>query len=233
MRNTSPEMQLCARPDRIIALVGQDEATAELAQRAVNLAREVMPKVTGHLAGTLEPIHGLNFFGIYFPDRRVWFLEQGTRAHTMHEIAGKTIPMWIDDPTGAERRQNPKAKTRTTVDGRAQVLIFRRVGTKSGYRAWASKIVRVTRSGARIAKYKYPGAAGRITRREAPRPLTTAGRTGGRIARGNVGVAWRNPGLQGRQILNFAVTMAAAESDIDLESLFLTDAPTFFPLVRL
>jgi hypothetical protein len=227
-----PEMRMCAEPNRIVAIVEDGEPTSELAARAVAAAQEVMPKVTGHLAGTLRPIFGSNFFGIYFPDRRIWFLEQGTRAHTMHSLAGKTVPMWIDDPSGSVRRENPKAKVRTTVDGRTQVQLFRRVGTKSGYRAWQSKVIRMTRSGVRVARYKYPGAAGRIARREAAKPLTSAGRTGGRIARGNVGVAWRNPGIQGRQMLNFAMTIAAEESDIDLTHLFLVDEATFSPLVR-
>lgn len=228
-----PEMHLSQRPDRIVALVEEGEDTDLLAERAIELAQEVMPKVTGYLTTTLRPIMGPNYFGIYFPDRRVWFLDQGTRPFTMHQLAGKTIPMWIDDPTGAERRKNPKAKTRRTIDGRLQVLIFRRVGTREGAQARkASKVVKLLSSGARVARYSYPGAAGRIARREAKKPMTSPGRTGGRIAKGNVGVAWRHPGLTGRQFLNFAVMASAEESGLDLPHVYLTDGATFFPLVR-
>jgi hypothetical protein len=218
-----PEDRLCPEPDRIIALVPGVVFTDDLATKAVDIARQVMPKVTGYLSTTLRPTHGVGWFGIYFPDRRIWFLEQGTRPFTMRSLQGKTIPMWVDDPTGAERRANPKAQTRFTVDGRTQVLIFRRVGVKGAQRG-----LKVGRGGAR-----YPGAPGRIARREAPKPFTTAGRTGGRIARGNIGVAWRNPGMTGRQFLNMAVAITCAEAGLEVDQLYLADDPTLFTLIRI
>jgi hypothetical protein len=216
-----PQRQLVREPDRMLARVDPSIGfgSQELADYAVDMARSIMPKVTGGLSNTLRPIHGIGYFGIQFPDKRVWFLERGTRPHTMHNLAGKTIPMWIDDPTSRERKANPKAKTRTTVDGRTQVQIFRRAGEKG------KRTVGGTRQ-------RYPGAPGRIARREAPLPLTTAGRTGGRIARGNVGVAWRNPGITGREFLTYAMNAAIEDGDVDTAEILLLDAPTFFTFLR-
>lgn len=217
-----PEVRMSSTPDRIIALVDPEwgYSTDLFAEHAITVAKEIMPKVTGSLAMTLTPLYGIGYFGIYFPDRRVWFLEQGTRARTMHSLSGKIIPMWIDDPTGKERRENPKARTRSTLDGRTQVLIFRRVGVKGAARQ---------ARGRRVAR--YPGQAGRIVRREAGQPLTTPGRTGGRIAKGNVGVSWRNPGMVGRRFLNYAMTVAA-EADPDVDKVYLADGVTSYALLR-
>lgn len=225
MRGPLPERRMAHEPDRIIALVDEDIGfgTEELANYAVETAQAIMPKVTGGLANSLRPVHGIGYFGINFPDKRVWFLERGTRPRTMNNLAGKTVPMWIDDPTGTERKSNPKAKIRTTVDGRVQVLIFRRVGVKPAGRR--------TKGAGRVAR--YPGAPGRIARREAPGTLTTPGRTGGRIARGNVGVAWRNPGITAREFLNYAMSVAVEDGDLDnVREVYLVDAPTFFILTR-
>jgi hypothetical protein len=227
MPDLLPENRLCREPNRII-VIGAGTFTSDMATEATNVARSVMPKITGYLSTTLRPIYGVGWFGIYFPDRRVWFLEQGTRPFTMRSLQGKTIPMWVDDPTGTERRANPKAKVRITVDGRTQVQIFRRVGVKG-----AARGAKVTTGAYGLRVARYPGAPGRITRREASAPLTTAGRTGGRIAKGNVGVAWRNPGLDARFFLNMAMTSVAAEHGIDADAVYLADEATFYTLVRL
>lgn len=227
MPSLLPENRLCREPDRIVVL-GAGLYTADLATQAVNIARSIMPKITGYLASTLRPIYGTGWFGIYFPDRRVWFLEQGTKPRTMTSLAGKVIPMWIEDPTGRERKANPKAETRVTQDGRTQVLIFRRVGVKGA--AKGAK-VKTGAYGLRVAR--YPGQAGRIAKREAAKPLTTAGKQGGRIAKGNVGVAWRNPGVQGRMFLNMAVTAAAEDEGVEADTAYLADEATFYHLVRL
>lgn len=224
MPEVLPEDRLCAEPDRIIALVPGVTFTDDLATKAVDIAQQVMPKVSGYLATTLRTTHGVGWFGIYFPDRRIWFLERGTRPFTMRSLQGKTIPMWIDDPTGNERRANPKAQTRVTTDGRTQVLLFRRVGIKG-----AGRSLKVGGRG----RARYPGAPGRIVRREAAAPLTSAGRTGGRIAKGNVSVAWRNPGMVGRHFLNMAMAVTCAEAGLDVDQLYLADDPTFFTLIRI
>lgn len=215
-----PEVRMANQPDRILVLVDPDDNldTGTLSLQALQNARDIMPKVTGQAAVSLELLSGPGHFGIYFPDRRVWFIEQGTRPHTMRSLAGKTIPMWIDDPTGAERKANPKAKVRRTIDNRTQVLIFRKVGIKGASRKT---------NGAR-----YPGQPGRIARREAAKPLTATGRQGGRIAKGNVGVAWRNPGITGRSFLNVAVTMVAWDAGINPDKCYLVDSTTLYTLLR-
>jgi hypothetical protein len=233
MSELLPEVQMSREPDRILVLVDPDldVDTEMLSTQAIDAARQLMPKVTGMMASTLRPISGDQYFGIYFPDRRVWFLEQGTRPFTMRNLAGKTIPMWINDPTGVERRNNPKAKTRRTVDGRDQVLIFRKAATPGQRRnvtrkgpGGASRVVSVPAS--------YPGAPGRIARREAARPFTTAGRTGGQVARGNVGVRWRHPGTVGRQFLNAALSITAWQEGLDPTGIYLVDGVTIYSLLR-
>jgi hypothetical protein len=228
-----PEVRLTEAPDRILVLFAPEwEPSGHLlASTAVWAATQIMPKVTGHMVTTLRPIHGENYFGIYFPDRKVWFLESGTRPFTMHHVAGKTVPMWIDDPTGAERRANPKAKTRTTLDGRQQVLIFRKAALKGSRKTVSRRgpdgsvrAVSVPRS--------YPGAPGRIARREAAAPHTRAGRTGGHVAMGNVGVRWRHPGTMGRHFLNYAIATTAWSHGLVPRTAFLADSASLFTLLR-
>jgi hypothetical protein len=228
-----PEAQSCQTPDRMLILVDPQAGvdTALLADRALYTARRVMPKVSGYMATTLHPISGANFFGIYFPDRRVWFLERGIRPFTMRSLVGKTIPMWIEDPTGTERKANPKAKTRRTVDGRTQVLIFRRVA-QHGQRKMVSRKAPDGTLRPVSVPASYPGAPGRIRRREAAAPHTTPGRIGGRIARGNVGVRWRHPGTSARNFLNYAMADTAWAEDLNPPVLWLADAVSLFTLTR-
>lgn len=152
----------------------------------------------------------------------VWFQEQGIRPFTMFSLAGKTIPMWVDDPTGTERQKNPKAQVRTTLSGKTQVLIFRRAAMPG-----QTKKVRRKTAGGTYEEYtvpmSYPGAPGRIARREAPQPWTTPGRRPGAIARGNVGVRWRHPGLAPRQFLNHAMTLAAEKGGIVPTRIYAAD----------
>ena len=179
---------------------------------AVAVARRNMPKVTGRGARSLQPLYGDGYFGIRWDDDYVWFQEIGIHPFTMRRLAGKLIPMWINDPTGAERRKNPKAKTRLTEDGRTQVLIFRRAA-KMG----AKKTVRRVVGGQAFtvtSPMSYPGAPGRISRREAGQPLTTVGRIAGAIGRPNVGVRWRHPGLTPRSFLYWGMVTAARDHDL-------------------
>lgn len=193
------EMTISAHPDRLIMLVEglRGPRARLLANYAVLEARRVMPKLSGASSSRLFPLYGSGYFGVGWQDPYVWFQEQGIRAFTMWNLKGKTIPMWVDDPTGTEREKNPKAQTRVTVSGKVQVLIFR--------------------------KATNPGAPGRISRRQAPQPWTTSGRRGGQIAKGNVGVKWRHPGLAPRKFLNHAVSSAARWGGIQPERIYAAD----------
>jgi hypothetical protein len=208
-----------AVPNRLVMLV--NDLPAWLAQRAaikaVTIARSLAPKLTGMSSNNFLPIYGLGYFGIGWAEDYVWYQAMGIRAFTMYNVAGKTIPMWIDDPTGKIQRDNPKAEIRTTASGRHQVLIFRRAA-KLGQRKT------ITRNGRRVSvPMSYPGAPGRITLREAPSPDTRSGALGGQIAPGNVGVRWRHPGLSessfahrgwGASFLHQGIERAAVALDI-------------------
>lgn len=198
-------------PDRLYVVApGLDAEHAQrLADAAVRYAQAISPKLSGRMARNLLPVSGTGFFGIRWLDNYTWFQESGIGAFTMRNLAGKTIPMWVDDPTGTEAQKNPKAKTRITESGKRQVLIFRRVG-KIG----ARKFVR--RSGVMTSvPQSYPGAPGRIAQREY---LAYPGRSTGRIARvawrPNIGVRWRYPGLQGRFFLHRALEATAKANGI-------------------
>jgi hypothetical protein len=209
------EMIISPHPDRLVMLItGLSGSKARnMANTAAREARRVMPKLTGRSASRLQPLYGAGFFGLTWQDSYVWFQEQGIRPFTMYALAGKTIPMWVDDPTGTERQKNPKAKTRVTMSGKTQVLIFRKAAMP-GQRITRRRKVADGTWEDYSAPASYPGAPGRIGRREAAQPRTTAGRKAGAIARGNVGVRWRHPGLAPRQFLNHAMTFAAQQGGI-------------------
>lgn len=195
-------------PDRVVMEVPgvPEQVTRKAAHLATERVRAAMPRLSGRSARNLEPIWGPGWFGVMFPDPHVWYQEVGIRPFTMRKLSG-TIPMWIDDPTGQERRKNPKAKTRIAADGRTQVLIFRHAA-KPGERKLVTR-----RRGGRITQVStpraYPGAPGRIAIRIPPRPMTPASRSGGQIASGNVGVRWRHPGLDPKGFLATSVVAAA------------------------
>lgn len=213
-------------PDRMIMLVADlpKEKAYLLAVQAVAEARKKMPKMSGESAKRLEPIYDEGVFGIYFPDNWVWFQDHGIRAFTMNSLQGKTIPMWIDDPTGQEKAKNPKAKTRVTESGKSQVLIFRKVAMK-GTRVKKWTIDKKT--GQRVLVDKpgsYPGAPGRINRRQIGGAVDSAGnKIGGQIAAGNSGVKWRHPGLAPRLFLNNALTLVAQWNGILPIRVYATD----------
>lgn len=219
------ELRLAEQPDRIIMVVKGLKANRAraAAQAAVREARRKMPKMSGASAARLQPLYGKGYFGIWWADSYVWFQDHGIRPFTMRNLAGKTIPMWVDDPTGQERAKNPKAKVRVTMSGKTQVLIFRRAAnigqriTKYGKGPNGQRIVISDKPAS------YPGAPGRIGVREAASPRTTPGRTGGQIARGNVGVRWRHPGISPRLFLNNAVTLSAQWNGILPTRVYLCD----------
>lgn len=222
----SAELRLAETPDRIIMVVkGLSPGRARAAAlAAVRECRRKMPKMSGASAARLQPLYGKGYFGIWWADSYVFFQDHGIRPFTMRNLAGKVIPMWIDDPTGQERAKNPKAKVRTTMSGKTQILIFRKAAN-IGQRI--TKYGKDPVTGARIVvsdkPASYPGAPGRIGVREAANPRTTPGRVGGQIARGNVGVRWRHPGLPPRMFLNNAMTLSAQWNGILPTRVYLCD----------
>ena len=189
----------------------------EMAQYAVAQCKGMLPKISGALSMTLRPIFGESYFGIFFPDKKMWYLERGTNPFTMNSLAGKLIPMWVDDEDGDEAKQiGPKAKTRITVDGRRQTLIFRRAA-KKGQRKM------VMRKGVmRSVPMSYPGAPGRISNRGG----------NGRIGSPNGGVRWRHPGITSRGYLNDSMLITALNFGMEPDDLLLVDAATFSTATR-
>lgn len=220
------EFRLAETPDRIIMLVPKmtPGRARTCALAAVQECRRKMPKMSGASAARLQPLYGKGYFGIRWADSYVFFQDHGIRPFTMRNLAGKTIPMWIDDPTGQERAKNPRARVRTTMSGKTQVLIFRRAAnmgqrvTKYGRDSQGNRVVVSDKPAS------YPGAPGRIANREAASPNTRTGKLGGQVARGNVGVRWRHPGIAPRLFLNNAVTLAAQWNGILPTRVYLADA---------
>lgn len=200
-------------PNRLVmTVVGLDPKVGlAAAYDATWLAKRLAPKLTGTGASLLRPFFFGEEFGIEWPDEadHMWMQEVGIGPFTMRTLAGKTVPMWIDDPTGSVARENPKAETRITASGKRQVKIFRRVG-KIG----ATKRVRTAGGAMRTVPQSYPGAPGRIATREVVGPFPP-GRMTGRIAspesRPHVGVRWRHPGLHARSFMHHALLRVAAE----------------------
>lgn len=220
------EVHLVAHPDRMI-MIEKDlnpNVARAAARDAVRLARRQMPKMSGAAARGMQPLYGKGYFGISWATEVVWYQDHGTKPFTMRSLAGKVIPMWIDDPTGQERRDNPKAKTRVTESGKMQVLIFRRAAL-IGQRKKVYK--RDPKTGLKVLisdkPASYPGAPGRIAWREAAQPWTRPGRRGGAIHPGNVGVRWRHPGIKPRSFLNTSMTAAAQKAGLLAERVYVAD----------
>ncbi len=181
-----------------------------LSNVAVRQAQALAPKLTGDSARRIKAFYGPGYFGIKFADSYLWVQNSGSKPFTMKSLAGKVIPMWIDDPLGKEARANPKAKTRVTVSGRRQVLIFRKAA-KMG----ARKKVAQRDSRGRLVRWRdvpasYPGAPGRIARREA-----SSGRIASHAPSGHSGVRWRHPGIQGRHFMDEAVSRVAYQAGLE------------------
>lgn len=211
-----PEIMLSEQPDRILMFVDRlsPGKAHSAANAAVQMARQKMPKMSGGSARNIQPLYGKGFFGIYFPDRYTWFQEQGIRPFTMNSIQGKTIPMWVKDSDGKLRAKNPKIKTRTTEDGRTQVLIFRKAALK-GARKIQYRRDPVTGIKTIISDkpQSYPGAPGRIGTRN----------DNGQIGKTNVGVRWRHPGLAPKLFLNNSMALAAQRFGIIPVRVYLAD----------
>lgn len=209
--NETAELKISNQPDRLIIYMPglRPSLARKVANDAVRLARQRMPKLSGRGARTLQPLYGKDFYGIFFGLPYLFFQENGIRPFTMTALQGKVIPMWIDDPTGQERIKNPKAKVRVTASGKTQVLIFRKAAMKGQTTTKKRKNPVTGQMETVYVPASYPGAAGRIGKREAKAPLTRQGKVGGRIAAGNVGVRWRHPGLSPRLFMNSSLTLAS------------------------
>lgn len=193
-------------PNRIVMLVpgASIYLCRNLAVEAARQCRSYAPKLTVASSSAFNPVFGDGWFGVRWEHDYVWYQEMGTRPFTMRQLAGKTIPMWINDADGSERRKNPKAKVRSTVDGRMQVLVFRRAARigqrKTVFRNEGGKMTPVS------VPASYPGAPGRIAVNRS-QGILRAGDVNpkavnpGAIAPGNVGVRWRHPGLDSRRFL--------------------------------
>ncbi len=192
-------------PDRLIMYVsGLDESDAEaIAQDAIYVCREMAPKLSGKSSRNFIPVWGDGFFGVKWLDDYVWFQENGINPFTMRSLAGKTIPMWVNDPAGEEARKNPKAEKRVTADGRQQILIFRKAAPIG-----SRKIIMREGNPVDVPR-SYPGAPGRINRRHDVGTLIAGARVGGRIAQYNVGVRWRHPGLSRRGFIRRGIEHTA------------------------
>lgn len=192
-------------PDRLIMYVNglsEDDAEA-LANDAVLVCAQMAPKLSGKSSKNLAPVWAEGHFGVQWFEAYVWFQENGISPFTMRNLAGKTIPMWINDPTGEEARKNPKAKIRTTADGRRQVLIFRKAAPIGSRKT-------VMREGRPVdVPRSWPGAPGRINRRHEAGKMYGGARIGGQIAQGNVGVRWRHPGLARRGFIRRGLEVTA------------------------
>lgn len=188
-----------------------------LAQQAVRFGRTIVPKLSGRAAKGMTPYWTAQAFGIKWDQSYLWYQEIGIRAFTMTRLAGKIIPMWIDDPTGAEARKNPKAKKRT-ISGRRQILIFRKAARPGQRKRVARRNSRGAIIGYRDVPMSYPGAPGRITHRHA------TGRIAGRPPRAtpHVGVRWRHPGLEGRAMLQHALLETARANQIPARTCYAT-----------
>ena len=209
------EVHLTQNPDRLIMLVDglPGNRARNIANNAVRIARQLAPKLTGRSSSRMFPVYGYGYFGIGWSDPITWYQENGVRPFLMRQLAGKTIPMWVDDPAGTERQKNPRAQTRTTMSGKIQVLIFRRAA-RFGQRHTVRKKLADGTYEEKDAPMSYPGAPGRIGVRQTGQPWTTPGVVGGRIAQGNIGIRWFHPGLAPRKFLNHAMTQAAQQAGI-------------------
>ncbi len=140
-----------------------------------------------------------------------------------YTLTHNTIPMWIDDPTGAEARRNPKAERRITVNGRRQIRIFRKAA-KPGQR----KRVAVRDGQGRLVRWRdvpasYPGAPGRIARRAYnDRMGTNSGKIAKLVPRPHVGVRWRHPGIVHREFMQHGLSQIAAVARVPDQTIYAT-----------
>ena len=198
-----------------------------LAEMATEEARRYAPRASGQAALRMAPIWGPGWFGIHWLDPYLYFQERGIRPFTMNSLAGKTIPMWVNDPTGEEAAKQKQPRTRTTADGRLQTLIFRRAALhgqrKSVMRQTGNGMERVS------VPASYPGAPGRIAVNRSQGILRAGSVIGphinrAHIMRGNVGVRWRHPGMDPAGFCARGMHIAAISDGLPVEGIeYLTE----------
>ena len=193
-----------------------------LAERAAQEAYRNAPKASGRAAVRIRPIWGEGWFGVQWMDEYLYFQESGIRPFTMNSLAGKTIPMWVNDPDGREAQKQKNPKTRTTQDGRRQTLIFRRAA-RHGQR---KMVWRQTGAGMQQVNVpaSYPGAPGRIAVNRSQGILRASNvigpfRNWGQIVSRNVGVRWRHPGIEPSGFLARGIQTAALASGLPIETI--------------
>jgi hypothetical protein len=196
---------------------GLDVRDAEtLARHAAAFASRIAPKSSGQGAAGLAPVWGPGWYGITWDRPQMWFQENGTAGHVMRSLAGKVIPMWIPDPTGALARDikpsERRDRTRVDAGGKRQVKIFRRAA-----RLGARKVVN-----GRSVPQAYPGAPGRIALRQMQANAFTSM---GKIAKGNGGVRWRHPGITGRGFMRHAIEAVADAAGVPIASISTMVSP--------
>lgn len=203
-------------PDRLYVLSPEynDKQCEMLAKQAAALARVMAPKLSGRGAAGIKPYWGPGYFGVRWDRSHMWYQEKGTSPFTMKSLAGKTIPMWIDDPTGTEARANPKAETRITENGRKQVLIFRKAAKIGARKKVAQRDGKGRIRGWRSVPQSYPGAPGRIARTTYNEAYGHTGRIAKLVPRAHVGVRWRNPGIVGREFLAYSLQEVARMAQV-------------------
>jgi hypothetical protein len=207
-------------PDRVIMVIpGLRRRDAKvMALLAVSYARTHAPKLTGVSSAWIRPLYGNGNFGMQWFHEQIWFQNTGVRPFLMSKLAGKTVPMWIDDPNGDVERQEQESLGRGKTlpanrkrvfpeTGRKQVLIFRKAAKptrpvfKDGKLVMVKNTKQVIRGNRTVTVPRsYPGAPGRIDER-----LRTAT---GKIGRGNIGVRWYFPGLTPRNFLQMGLVEA-------------------------
>jgi hypothetical protein len=212
----------------VIGVPGLDSLRARrLAEHAANVAYLNAPRSSGRAARRIRPIWGEGWFGVQWLDEYLWYQEAGIRPFTMNNLAGKTIPMWVNDEDGTEARKQKSPKTRITQDGRRQTLIFRRAA-RHGQR---KNVWRQTGTGMQQVSVpaSYPGAPGRIAVNRSQGILRAASVIGphlnrGNILGGNVGVRWRHPGLEPGNFLARGIQMAAVNAGLPVSNVqYLTE----------
>jgi hypothetical protein len=212
------------------AIMGVPDMSGEdlrpIAMRAAIIARELAPKLSVQSVSMFMGIWGEGFFGIQWEHPYVWYQEAGIRPFTMRNLAGKVVPMWLDDADGKLREANPKAKTRVTNSGRPQTLVFRRAAAmgarKSVWRQVGGVMTRVS------VPQSYPGAPGRIAVNRSQGILRMGdvnpnAANVGQIAPGNVGVRWRHPGLAGGRFIEGGMRLAAQEAGLLIDKVKYLD----------
>ena len=198
-----------------------------LAKIATEEAQRYAPRASGQAALRMAPIWGPGWFGIHWLDDYLFLQEMGIRPFTMHALAGRTIPMWVNDPNGEEAAKQKNPRTRTLADGRRQTLIFRRAA-RHGQRKTVMRQVGGAMQRMSVPA-SYPGAPGRIAVNRSQGILRAGSVIGphvnrGRILRGNVGVRWRHPGIDPAGFCARGMHLAAIRDGLPVEGIeYLTE----------